>query len=166
MWTLISPDGKTKNEIDFITTNRASYFTNFSVIKRFNFNTNHRLIRAELKTYQPRKPRPRLDPAKKLGRQQIEQITIALRDEFADFKDSTRELGIQEKYNSFENTIKTQTKLIAKPKIDTTKWLSTNTTQLLEERKHFISASETRNRRKKLAKISKEIKESIRKDRK
>lgn len=49
MWTWISPDGKTKNEIDFIVTNRNSYFTNFTVIKRFNFNTNHRLLRTELK---------------------------------------------------------------------------------------------------------------------
>lgn len=132
IWTWISPDGKTKNEIDFIITNRNNYFTNFTVIKRFNFNTNHRLLRTELKINQPKKTRPRQDPGNtKLDEQQLEQITTALRAEFRDFKENTKELGTQDKYNYMENIIKTQTKLITGTKTDAKGIISIDTIKLL-----------------------------------
>ncbi|GBP09530.1 Putative uncharacterized transposon-derived protein F52C9.6 [Eumeta japonica] len=74
MWTWIT-DGITKNEIDFFMINKTSYFSNFNIINQFNLNTNHRLIRAELKTMQPSKPRPRQEPRNiKLGNHQREQL--------------------------------------------------------------------------------------------
>ncbi|XP_049871762.1 uncharacterized protein LOC126370781 [Pectinophora gossypiella] len=167
MWTWISPDGKTKNEIDFIMTNRNSYFTNFTVIRRFNFNTNHRLIRTELQINEPKKARPRQDLGNtKLNEQQLEQITTALRTELGDFKEKTKELETQDKYNYIENAIKTQIKLIADTKIDAKGILSTATLNLLEERNHLINERNIQNRRQKLAKSSKDVKESMRKDRK
>ncbi|GBP91607.1 hypothetical protein EVAR_99906_1 [Eumeta japonica] len=146
---------------------RNSYFTNFTVIKRFNFNTNHRLIRTELQMNEPKKTRPRQDLRNiKLNEQQLEQITTALRTELRDFKENTKELETQDKYNYMENAIKTQIKLIADTKIDAKGILSTATVNLLEERNHLINERNIQNRRQKLAEISKDVKESMRKDRK
>ncbi|CAH2092406.1 unnamed protein product [Euphydryas editha] len=148
-WTWISPDGKTKNQIDFIMTNRNSCFTNFEVINKLNFNSNHRLIRAELKTTQPRKPRPKRELGNvKLGKYQIEQLAITLRDKFKDYKENIKCLGTQEKYDWIENTIKTETQLAANTKTEQKKWLTSNTIKLLEERNHLINAKDTKHRRK------------------
>ncbi|CAH0717940.1 unnamed protein product, partial [Brenthis ino] len=167
MWTWISPDGKTKNQIDFIMSNRKNYFSNFTVIKKLNFNTNHKLIRAELISNQPKKPRPRHDLGNvKLGKHQLEQIIIALKDKFTDYESNTKELGTQERYNWIENTIKTQIQLIANNKTEPKKWLTTNTTKLLEARNHLINTKDIQDRRKHLTEISKQITDSIRKDRK
>lgn len=59
IWSRISPDGKTKNEIDFIMTNKSRYFPNMKIISNFNFNTNHRMIRVEQMENPPQKRRPR-----------------------------------------------------------------------------------------------------------
>ncbi|CAG4955876.1 unnamed protein product [Colias eurytheme] len=104
--------------------------------------------------------------ARRPGENQLEQITTALRAELKDFKENTKELKTQDKYNYIENIIKTQTKLTADTKIDSKGILSTATIKLLEERNHLINERSTQNRRQKLAKISKDINESIRKDRK
>lgn len=42
-WTWISPEGKYKNEIDYMITNYLKPFTNTKVIQNLNFNTNHRM---------------------------------------------------------------------------------------------------------------------------
>lgn len=56
-WTWTSPDGKYKNEIDYIMCNHPRLFTNTSVITKLNFNTNHRMIRASLKLIPPKNSR-------------------------------------------------------------------------------------------------------------
>lgn len=167
MWTRISPDGNTKNEIDFIMTNRNNCFTNFDVINKFNFNTNHRLVRAELQTTQPRKPRPKqVLENSKLEKLQMEQLESTLTEKFVDFKKSTMSLGTQEKYNWIEYTIRTQTKLAANIRTERKKWITSKTMKLLEQRKHLINARDTKDKRKYLTEISKEIRENIKRDRK
>lgn len=49
-WTWISPDGSVKNEIDFILSNAENQFSDVTVINKLNFNTNHRMVRTNLKT--------------------------------------------------------------------------------------------------------------------
>lgn len=166
MWTWITPDGKHKNEIDFIMTNKTRYFRNFDVIKNLNYNTDHKLLRAELMTRQPKNIRPRQCAGYENQNYDTEQITNGLKETFANFEDSTKELGAQEKYNWIENGIKIQIKSATNTKKEAKKNLSTNTVNLLEERYHLINARYAPDRRKKLTKISKEIKSSIRKDRK
>ncbi|CAB3236322.1 unnamed protein product [Arctia plantaginis] len=45
-WTWISPDGKTRNEIDYIITNKVRCFSDTGIIQNLNFNTNHRMVRS------------------------------------------------------------------------------------------------------------------------
>lgn len=47
-WTWRSPDGVTKNEIDFIMTNKKHIFRDVSVITRFKTGSDHRLVRGTL----------------------------------------------------------------------------------------------------------------------
>ncbi|CAG9114637.1 unnamed protein product [Plutella xylostella] len=47
-WTWISPDGKTKNEIDFILTDKKHIFNDVSVISRVKTGSDHRLVRGTL----------------------------------------------------------------------------------------------------------------------
>ncbi|KAG7307782.1 hypothetical protein JYU34_006375 [Plutella xylostella] len=45
-WTWISPDGRTKNEIDYIVCSNKSNITDVSVLSRFKTGSDHRLVRA------------------------------------------------------------------------------------------------------------------------
>ncbi|XP_073967475.1 uncharacterized protein [Choristoneura fumiferana] len=47
-WTWQSPDTMTKNEIDFIITDKKRIFRDVSVINRFNTGSDHRLVRGSL----------------------------------------------------------------------------------------------------------------------
>jgi hypothetical protein len=47
-WTWRSPDGTTKNEIDFILTNFPRQFTDVHVLNKVAFPSDHRLVRAEI----------------------------------------------------------------------------------------------------------------------
>ncbi len=47
-WTWISPNGSTKNEIDFILTDRPHIFTDISVINSLNTGSDHRMVRGSL----------------------------------------------------------------------------------------------------------------------
>ena len=43
-WTWRSPDGNTKNEIDYIMTDKPSRVTNVTVINRVNIGSDHRMV--------------------------------------------------------------------------------------------------------------------------
>ena len=43
-WTWRSPDGNTKNEIDYIMTDKPSMVTDVTVINRFNIGSDHRMV--------------------------------------------------------------------------------------------------------------------------
>ncbi|XP_064076267.1 craniofacial development protein 2-like [Vanessa tameamea] len=47
-WTWQSPDTMTKNEIDFVMTDKRHIFRDVSVINRFNTGSDHRLVRGSL----------------------------------------------------------------------------------------------------------------------
>lgn len=47
-WTWASADGRTKNEIDFIISNRKSIVKNVTVLNRFTTGSDHRMVRAKV----------------------------------------------------------------------------------------------------------------------
>ena len=47
-WTWMSPDGKTKNEVDFILTNKRQIFNDVTVIARVKTGSDHRMVRGTL----------------------------------------------------------------------------------------------------------------------
>lgn len=48
-WTWASPDGRTKNEVDFIISNRKDIFQDINVLNRFSTGSDHRMVRAKIK---------------------------------------------------------------------------------------------------------------------
>ncbi|XP_045448961.1 uncharacterized protein LOC123657463 [Melitaea cinxia] len=166
MWTWISPDGKTKNEIDFIMTNKSRYFSNITVISNFNFNTNHRMIRAELMTIPPKNPRPRNNTInRKPNKYQTAQIGNYIISKLTNYEQDTTNMKLQEKYNWLERTIKTSIQQVTCSKDLSNKWMTTNTMNLLNQRADLIKGKNTNDSREQIAKLSKEIKTRIRKDR-
>lgn len=55
-WTWISPDGRYRNEIDYILTNRPKLFEDCGTIANLNFGSNHRMLRTRLNTSSVQKP--------------------------------------------------------------------------------------------------------------
>ncbi|CAF4752869.1 unnamed protein product [Pieris macdunnoughi] len=56
-WTWISPNGRYKNEIDYIMSNKVKVFKDLSVLNNFNFNSDHRMVRAKLSGTRAKKAR-------------------------------------------------------------------------------------------------------------
>ncbi|CAB3248048.1 unnamed protein product [Arctia plantaginis] len=57
-WTWLSPDGYTRNEIDFIATNKPNIIENCSVINSVHHPSDHRMVRITInieRRYLPRK---------------------------------------------------------------------------------------------------------------
>ncbi|XP_044749740.1 craniofacial development protein 2-like [Coccinella septempunctata] len=48
-WTWASPDGKTRNAIDFIISSRKDIINDIDVLNRFSTGSDHRMVRAEIK---------------------------------------------------------------------------------------------------------------------
>ena len=69
IWTWTSPEGHTKNEIDYIMTDRPSMVTDVTVINRINIGSDHRMVmgsitlntRAEMGTLLNKNTRTRVD---------------------------------------------------------------------------------------------------------
>ncbi|KAI8426662.1 hypothetical protein MSG28_014383 [Choristoneura fumiferana] len=166
MWTWISPDGKSKNQIDFIMTNNSKCFLDMNVISNLNFNTNHRMVRAELRSSQPKNPRPIVNPEnKKPINHLVDQISYSLNSILKEYNRETKDADIQEKYNWLERAIISATKQCSNNKEDSNKWMTTKTRSLLEQRATLINSKTSKNNRTQIANISKEIRENIRKDR-
>lgn len=97
-WTWVSPDGKVKNEIDYIMTNKPRLFSDTGVIQNLNFNSNHRMVRSCLNTRGPKKSRPKAIQMLKTGYTDIEedQMDVVISDS----------MDLNQKYKRVENKLK------------------------------------------------------------
>ncbi|KAJ0181610.1 hypothetical protein K1T71_002332 [Dendrolimus kikuchii] len=73
-WTWMSPDGKTKNEIDYILSNAKTCFTNIEVLRKISFPSDHRLLRATIKINEKKKSRRYFSKPKSNLQSEKEQI--------------------------------------------------------------------------------------------
>lgn len=159
-WTWISPDGKYKNEIDFIITNKPKFFQDTHIIQNLNFNTNHRMVRCCLEKHQSKRSRNNIKNKLTLEqhKEKIDSSSINTLKEIVNSNGS-----VTEKYDHMV------TQLSKLRKVNATKDVKfgAKTMELLEGRKVLITdKSKTEENRKLISKLSKEIRESIRKDRK
>lgn len=164
-WTWISPDGRTKNEIDYIATNYPKAFTDTSILSKFNFNTNHRMVRSVLRTKPPGKTRKYLvsQNTEHYSKETLTKIAQSLAESVKELTEENRNIEISTKYEKLE-------KLLAKTNDENRKEskyrLSDTTLQLIEERKNLFSKQPKKENIKNVTELSKKIRESIRKDRK
>ncbi|KAJ2949787.1 hypothetical protein O0L34_g11101 [Tuta absoluta] len=161
-WTWISPNGNYKNEIDFIMSNNIKVFKDVSVLNHFNFNSDHRMVRATITGRHARKTRRSFKKENKplmcLGKSDklVNKLEAML------YENNTT-MSTQEKYKNFINTLKNET---IKLNREGREKISTHTQILLEERKELLKQGKATNNRQKISDISKRINESLRKDRK
>lgn len=160
-WTWSSPNGKSKNEIDYIASNHPKAFIDTSVIQNLNFNTDHQLIGSKLRMIPPKASRKyikktpdrTIDPkCKELAQSLSENIYDLINDN----------TNIKESYQKLEEY------LTAPKQINPRKQnhpLSEKTLHLIEEKKKLIGPYK-KNNLKLIAETSKKIKENIRRDRK
>ncbi|CAH2097985.1 unnamed protein product [Euphydryas editha] len=162
-WTWMSPDGTYKNEIDYIITNHPKVFTDTNVITKLNFNTNHRMVRSSFKM-----------APEKLSRKHIKlnvhnQSRVTYNQSETDYQGIIKQINDTtdpiQKYEILEKHLKNY--CTANKYQKTQKYqLSDETLQLIDKRKEYITQQSKKENIKKIAEISKKIKESIRKDRK
>lgn len=165
-WTWISPDGSTKNEIDYIISNYPKAFTDTTVISNLNFNTNHRMVRCSLRTSQPRKSRNHIKPNLKHQSRQpwlkmSNTVLKGVENHITNVKlNTTQKYEILEKELQYINTQSGNTHIGNKSQ------LSEHTLQQIDERKKLITHQSRKENRNLISDLSKRIRESIRKDRK
>ncbi|XP_041973390.1 craniofacial development protein 2-like [Aricia agestis] len=130
-WTWLSPDGKYKNEIDFVITNKPKFFNDTHIIKNLNFNTNHRMVRCRLKKYPTKRSRDKIKN-KMTVEQHREKIDLSLIDNLKEILNSNR--SAIEKYDLM---IK-QLSRLRKGNITKEVKFSEKTMELLKERNALI----------------------------
>ncbi|CAB3228197.1 unnamed protein product [Arctia plantaginis] len=162
-WTWISPNGSYKNEVDYILSNNFRVFKNISIINQLNFNSDHRMVRATIRG-------TRIKRNRRLQNKVNSLICLGNNDKLLSclktrVNSIEQCISIQDKYDSLLNILKSETTKInneAKKKL-----LSSKSKQLLEQRKELIKkGKEGKKNRQKIASLSKEINESIRRDHK
>lgn len=162
-WTWRSPDTVTRNEIDFIMTNKRHIFRNVSVINRFNTGSDHRLVRGTLnirfKTERLRMMKSTLRPTPPQVDRGSQQFQLELQNRF----DSLETTGDLDEIT--DNVVKTVCRLGRRhfpptSRIKQSK-LSPETLDLMEQRRDMPSAQAASPEQRAL---SKRIRKLIRRD--
>lgn len=165
-WTWKSPDGHTKNEIDYILSNNKNICTDVSVLNRFDTNSDHRLVRACL-CFNLKIERNKLVHGGRFPTaEMLEQRTTEYKNELE------KKLGLT---NTFENMninqlntkittdiCTTVKKVCAKPRSLKNTRLRPETLELMEQRKR--TPRDTAAYRELNMKIHKEVRKDIRTD--
>ncbi|CAH2099838.1 unnamed protein product [Euphydryas editha] len=160
-WTWLAPNGRDKNEIDFILAKEKDVFTDIDVINKLNFNTDHRMVRGAITNTNNnlRKHIIHSTNNKTTTTSIPKNILSDLRNKLQE----TDEIkSTQEKYNFLEKELINLIKSSSKK--EKTNKLGEETLKLMETRNGMLG--NRRDNKQKIASISKKIHESIRKHKK
>ncbi|CAH2090863.1 unnamed protein product [Euphydryas editha] len=160
--TWLAPNGRDKNEIDFILAKEKDVFTDIDVINKLNFNTDHRMVRGAITNTNNnlRKHNIIHSPNNKTTTTSIpKNILSDLRNKLQE----TDEIkSTQEKYNFLEKELINLIKSSSKK--EKTNKFGEETLKLMETRNGMLG--NRRDNKQKIASISIKIHESIRKHKK
>lgn len=160
-WTWISPDGRYKNEIDYIITNRPKFFNDTHIIQNLNFNTDHRMVRCRLKKLPTQRGRNKIKNKVQTLEHYEKNMDSSFTKPLIEVVNSDR--SVTEKYDHLDKKLSQ----IRNVKATTDTKFSEKTIELLEERKALmIDKSKRKENRIIISRLSKQIRENIRKDRK
>lgn len=165
-WTWLSPDQKTKNEIDYILTTHHKLITNVEIIHKFQFSSDHRLVRATLLLGSPVKSRKTFTtpPTIPKTETEIKEYIKNLRSHTENVE--TNSIDIQTYYNILERGMiesLTYSKNRAHPYQHNI--LTKDTIHLIERRTELQhKGNKTKDMKEELSRIYKETSRSIRKD--
>ncbi|XP_013139165.1 PREDICTED: craniofacial development protein 2-like, partial [Papilio polytes] len=107
-WTWISPDGRTRNEIDYILTNKPKIFFNVDVINKFNYNTDHRMLRGQIYLVEPK--------IRRTNHHNIKPIILPIKKDILHQLETNLEtikkpIDLQKKYDQLEKELKIANKI-------------------------------------------------------
>lgn len=163
-WTWISPDGRYKNEIDYITSNFPKAFSNTSVISKLNFNTDHRMVRSTIVAEPPKKARKYTTT---YSPTQISTETFQVIGQ--SITNNLQELTYENEDDIIANYRKLEKQLTTTININKSKSkypLSNETIQLIKRRKLLLDQGKNKENMQLITEISKQINKYIRRDRK
>lgn len=106
LWTWLSPNGKEKNQIDFISTNIPKRFTNIEVLKNKVFSSDHNMVRGTFTLKQQKKSRATFSNAPKSLEEPSNKLVFLknLEQKVKQLKTHTNE-DIEPYYERLETTI-------------------------------------------------------------
>ena len=161
-WTWRSPDGKTKNEIDFMITDKKQIFRNVTVLNQFSTGSDHRMLKASIETdlgkerYRMTKKKPRCTWTDPRSINTFEEHINTILE---------NKKGADQNVNTLNNiiieAIEESQKIHCQEKSNN-KRLSPETQALMEERRKMQSDKSKEHHQ--LREINKKISKSIRKD--
>lgn len=131
-WTWVSPDGRYKNEIDYVLTNRPKSFDDCATIANLNFNSNHRMLRAclntssVLKSSRPFKAKitiPGNNAAIATIQENLRSVT----------QSGLEHLNTQEKYNTIQEILTAKPKINIESELNNKRHISEKTHELLQK---------------------------------
>lgn len=163
-WTWASPDGSTKNEIDFIISNRKEIVRDVTVLNKFSIGSDHRLVRSKISINIKNERR-------KLIKQPTSSKWRPLRDEtqyqhriksHLAHMENVLDPNIEDLSALITNSIKTAVKECQTQSTQRNEKLSTSTKQLMEGRRNLINKHTTNVAE--LRRLNREISKAVRRD--
>lgn len=168
-WTWLSPDGKTKNEVDFILSNQPKKIRNVEVLHGLGFRSDHRLVRATYMLEEEKKSRKTFKSQPK-SLKTTEDINCYLKNlklNIDELNTQNDEYDVQTFYNILENIInKSMPSKQKESKVGTVgKIISKQTLDMLTKRTELVKTKQkTKEMKKELSVLYKATSKAIRKD--
>lgn len=165
-WTWVSPDNKTKNEIDYILCNKPKQITNVEVLNKLSFPSDHRLLRSSFLLEAPKKSRKayRSLPKPPTTEQEKTKYLQHLNDNLITYLLNKKHTNTQTYYDNLETAITSSLK-INKDEQKKKKILRQETIELVNKRTELLAIeNKSKEIKSEIKKIFKKTNKAIKKD--